>query len=86
MEPIPDSKASLDEVKEELDRILSSPDFNASKRRKRFLKFVVEQSLLGKADSIKAYTIAVSVFGRGTDFNPQIDPIVNGQAQESRVG
>ena len=84
MVPIPDIAASLDEVREELDRVLSSPEFKASKRRKRFLRFVVEESMSGKADTIKAYTIAVSVFGRGPDFNPQLDPIVSVEAGRLR--
>ena len=73
-----------DEIRDELNRILSSPDFKASKRRKQFLRFVVEESLSGKADTIKAYTIAVSVFGRGKDFNPQLDPIVSVEAGRLR--
>ena len=80
MDPISASETSADEIRDELERILSSTDFKASKRRKKFLRFVVKQSLAGKADTIKAYTIAVSVFGRGEDFNPQIDPIVSALA------
>ncbi len=30
--------------------------------------------------SLKAYTIAVTVFGRSNDFDPQIDPIVSVEA------
>jgi adenylate cyclase len=71
-------------LSEALDRILSSPDFKASKRRKRFLRFVVEASLSGRSDTIKAYTIAVNVFKRGADFNPQVDPIVSVEAGRLR--
>lgn len=78
------SEASPDEIRNELDRVLSSPEFKASNRRKRFLKFVVEKSLAGEPDTIKAYTIAVSVFGRGEDFNPQVDPIVSVEAGRLR--
>jgi adenylate cyclase len=67
-----------------LDRILSSPDFHASKRRKGFLRFVVEEVLAGRDEMIKAYTIAVTVFGRGNDFDPQIDPIVSVEAGRLR--
>ena len=84
MNPLSASEISTDEIRNELNRILSSVYFKASKRRKRFLQFVVEQSLSGKADTIKAYTIAVSVFGRGEDFNPQIDPIVSVEAGRLR--
>ena len=40
------------------------------------LRFVVEESLAGRADRIKAYTIATSVLGRDEAFDPQSDPIV----------
>jgi hypothetical protein len=46
----------------------------------RFLEFVVETTLAGKAGTIKAYTVAVGAFGRGEDFDPQADPIVRVQA------
>jgi adenylate cyclase len=77
-------ETTQDGVREELDRILSSMDFKASKRRKQFLRFVVEESLSGKTDTIKAYTIAVNVFGRSADFNPQVDPIVSVEASRLR--
>ena len=67
-----------------MDRILSSPDFSASKRRKGFLRFVVEEALAGRAEIIKAYTIAVTVFGRSKDFDSQVDPIVSVEAGRLR--
>ena len=78
------NKVALEEIRAELDRILSSPDFRASKRRRDFLRFVVEEALAGRADTIKAYTIAVTVFGRSNDFDPQIDPIVSVEAGRLR--
>jgi adenylate cyclase len=73
-----------EQIRAELGRILSSPDFRASKRLKGFLRFVVEEVLAGRAEMIKAYTIAVTVFGRNDDFDPQSDPIVSVEAGRLR--
>jgi adenylate cyclase len=49
-----------------------------------FLGFVVNETLYGRADRIKQYTIATKVFDRDSDFNQQIDPIVRVQAAKIR--
>lgn len=65
-----------DAVREALARILDSPDFDATDRIRRFLSYVVDETLSGRPDRIKAYNIATSVFGRDESFDPQIDSIV----------
>jgi TolB-like protein len=75
------------EIRAQLERILTSPDFDVPERAHRFLKYVVTESLSGRADRIKAYTIAVEVFGRGaTTFDPQSDPVVRIEAGRVRRG
>ena len=71
-------------VLEQLARIVSSEDFQASERLKDFLTFVVEETLAGRGESIKAYSIALAVFGRGVDFDPMLDPIVRVEAGRLR--
>lgn len=46
-----------------LDRILRDPAFGAERDRK-FLSYVVEEALAGRGERIKAYTVAIEVFGR----------------------
>lgn len=72
------------EVRAQLARILSSVEFSAPERLRRFLSFVVEQALAGHADHIKAYSIAVEVFGRDVDFDAQNDPVVRIEAGRLR--
>ena len=72
------------EWKVALARVLGSPGFEASERLRRFLEYVVEESINGRSGSIKAYTIAVDVFGRGADFDPNTDPIVRIEAGRLR--
>ncbi len=68
----------------QLRRVLDSPDFDATDRDRRFLAYVVEEALAGRADRIKAYSIATEVFGRDASFDPQTDPIVRVEAGHLR--
>jgi TolB-like protein len=68
----------------EVERLLASRDFDASDRNRRFLKFVVSAALEGHADQVKAYIIGTEVFGRGSGFDPQTDPIVRIEARRLR--
>lgn len=72
------------EARNELDRILSDPGFQCAERNKKFLRFVAEEFFAGRADSLKAYTIAVDVFGRPQSFDASIDPIVRIEATRLR--
>lgn len=75
---------SSDNIRAELERILKSPNFEASQRSKDFLRFVVEETLAGRSHTLKGYTIATQVFGRGKDFDPILDPIVRIEAGKLR--
>ncbi len=71
-------------IRAELARILASGAFDASDRNRSFLRHVVEETLDGRGERIKAYAIATTVFGRGTDFDPQVDSIVRIEAGRLR--
>jgi adenylate cyclase len=75
---------SAEVVRRELERILASPDFVASDRLKRFLRFVVEETLAGRKDRLHAYPIALEVLGRDASFDPQTDPVVRMEAGRLR--
>ncbi|MBB6306367.1 hypothetical protein [Xanthobacter tagetidis] len=68
----------------QLERILGSTDFAATERARRFLAYVGGETLAGRAERIKAYTIATEVFGRDASFDPQSDPIVRVEAGHLR--
>ncbi|MDQ2106009.1 hypothetical protein QSG27_25160, partial [Azospirillum sp. C340-1] len=82
----PAQERALDDhaVRAQLERILASDHFDASDRNRRFLRYVVEECLEGRAPQIKAYCIAVSVFNREPSFDPQSDPIVRLEAGRLR--
>jgi hypothetical protein len=71
-------------VLDALQRVLTSRDLVNSDRKKRFLKFIVQEALAGHADRIKAYTIAIDVFDRDPDFDPASDPVVRIEAGRLR--
>ena len=71
-------------ILQQLQKLLSNPDFYATDQQKNFLKFVVKESLAGRSDRLKGYTIATQVFGRDQEFDSQIDPIVSVQANKLR--
>ena len=82
--PLPPDDADERAIRAQLDRILASDQFDASERNRRFLRYVVEECLAGRAQQIKAYCIAVSVFNREPSFDPQSDPIVRLEAGRLR--
>ncbi|MCL7986308.1 MAG: hypothetical protein M8872_13735, partial [marine benthic group bacterium] len=73
-----------EEIRAQLARILAHPEFEATERLRRFLVYIVEESLAGGAAGIKGRVIARRVFGRGEDFDPNRDPVVRIEAGRLR--
>jgi adenylate cyclase len=67
-----------------LSDVLAHPDFAASNRLSAFLKFIVTETLEGRADRLKAFSIAVTVYGRDETFDPQANSIVRVEATRLR--
>jgi TolB-like protein len=65
-----------DQINEELSRVLASAEFLASRHLERFLRFVVDEALAGRADRLKERNIAIGALNRNTDFDPRLDCIV----------
>lgn len=78
------SETDQSAIREQLARILASGAFAQSQRRQRFLAYVVEETLAGRGDRLKGYSVGVEVFDRPTDFDPAIDPIVRIEAGRLR--
>src|SRR3954471_5806461 len=79
-----DGSIPLQVIQDVLQRVLASRDFRNSERKRRFLKFVVQETLTGRADRIKAYSIALDAFDRDPSFNPLADPVVRIEAGRLR--
>lgn len=81
---MPESEAERNAIREQLERILSSPLFRKSKRFPNLLRFVVERSLHGHSEPLKERTLGIEVFGRAPDYDTNLDPVVRTTAVEIR--
>ena len=69
----------------QLKRIFQHPYFNKSEILKKFLLFIVRETLTGNAGSLKEYTIALKVLDKPPNFNPQKNSIVRIHAGRLRL-
>jgi Tol biopolymer transport system component len=76
--------ANQEEIQQHLDRIVTSPVFAQSERMKRFLRYSVEKTLAGEADSLKESIIGIEVFDRPPEYDPKVDSIVRVEAHRLR--
>jgi hypothetical protein len=72
------------EIRGALHRVLQSQGFRASRRSQDFLRYVVERTLDGHAESLKERTIGSDVFGRSATYDPSDDATVRVKAGEVR--
>jgi tetratricopeptide (TPR) repeat protein len=80
-----DRSTTPQEIRTHLERILASREFESAPRLSAFLRFVVETTLDGRAREIKESLIAVEVYRRPADYNPQIDSTVRVEAGRLRT-
>ena len=69
------SKYNQKAIREQLVRILNSGPFHQSQRRQRFLEYLVNETLAGRGERLKAYNVALEVFDRPETFDPAVDPL-----------
>ena len=72
-------------VREQLERVVSSPGFVSSPRLCRFLTHIVERTIAADTDSLKEFSIAMEVFDRTSEYDPNIDAIVRVEARRLRA-
>ena len=65
-------------IHEQLERLLSNSHFKQSRRFPSFLRFVIDQTLLGQTEMLKERTLGIEIFGREADYDTASDPIVRG--------
>ena len=78
------SESDQKAIREQLVRILNSGPFHQSQRRQRFLEYLVNETLAGRGERLKAYNVALEVFERPETFDPTIDPLVRIEAARLR--
>lgn len=72
------------DIQSELDHILESRWFRESAQLRLLLKHVVEETLAGRQDGLKEYSLGLAVFHRPPDYDPRNDAIVRVQASQLR--
>ena len=80
----PGTDRERDEVRAQLQRILSSPVFLNSKRYAAVLKYIVDQTLEGAGERLKERTIGIEVFQRAPDYDTSTDHAVRSAVAEVR--
>ena len=78
------SESDQKAIREQLVRILNSGPFHQSQRRQRFLEYLVNETLAGRGERLKAYNVALEVFDRPGTFDPITDNLVRIEAARLR--
>lgn len=78
-------KPAGERIRQQLDRILASATFQKVDRLKRFVNFIVVETVAGRGDQLKEYVVGTEVFGKDQSFDPRNDPIVRVQARRLRA-
>ena len=78
--PLPSPEA----VRQQLQAILDSRPFVTATRARRFLTYIVEETLTGRTDAIKELVLGIEVCDRPGDFDPKVDTIVRVEAGKLR--
>ena len=68
--------AAVDERWLAIEQLVESPSFKKSPRLRSLLLYLGTQTLAGRTDLLTEHHIALTVFQRETDFDPEVDTIV----------
>ena len=79
-----DSQVTPEGIRAQLNHVLSSPDFKASKKVKTIFRYLTEETLDGREDQINAQGIANKAQNRRLDHDSPIDSLVRVQVNQLR--
>ncbi len=71
-------------IRAQVKRILDASALQANERRSAFFRYIVDETLAGRAERLKGYNIAVDALGRDETFDSQTDPVVRLEARRLR--
>lgn len=74
----------VEEIRAQLERVLSSQQFRSSRRCQNLLRHVTIHTLAGDTALLKERTLGIDVFGRDPDYDTSQDPVVRATAAEIR--
>src|ERR1017187_4402544 len=73
-----------DVILKQVEKILGYPLFAVSDVLQNFLKYIINETLSGRANQLKEYTIAVYALKKPAGFRPLLDGIVRVHARRLR--
>lgn len=79
------TRISAESISEQLNRILSSSLFAKADQSRALLKFIVEETVGGRTERLKEYTVGAEGLGRGNSFDPRTDAVVRAEASRLRI-
>jgi hypothetical protein len=79
MQPTPDL------IVQSMEAITCGRTFSRAARQRAFLRHVIEETLAGRAEQLKEYSIGIAVFGRPPSFDPRLSSIVRTEARKLRA-
>jgi hypothetical protein len=80
----PKSRQDQEEILQEMEEVLASPQFCNSKRYPALLRYVVQSTLSGHSELLKERTLGVEIFHRPPDYDTNADTVVRYTAGEVR--
>ena len=69
-------KFSNEEISRQIEKMLTDPHFSHSEILRNFLKFIVTETIEGRSNCLKEYTIALNVLNKPITFKPKENCIV----------
>lgn len=76
LKELENTQSKIEIVKTSLALIINSANFSGSPQLCAFLSFVVDETIAGRGENLKAYTIATQGLGRPDSFDPITDATV----------
>ena len=64
------------EIRQQVELICSSAELGTKLQLCRLFRYIVDETIEGRANQLKGYTIGLEVFNLGEDFDPEQNPIV----------
>ncbi len=80
----PNGVMSVQEQREEVQRVLHSAQFRRAPKLQRFLSLICAYYFDHRTHEINEYVIAIEAFGKAPDFDASQDSLVRVQAREAR--
>jgi hypothetical protein len=78
------SKEDIAVLQQHVQEIIEGAAFKSSRRSGQFLKYIVDQSILGNFESLKERVIGMELFGRSPSYDTGEDAIVRVTASDVR--